>query len=102
MVALEEKTLSIEKTCKDVSVDFDYLCDDCDELEGVVENMDNAQRRDNIKLRGVKKGVEGRDLVKYLGELFSGWNGSDCKPNINIALVFCIGSFKGGKDIPDT
>lgn len=50
---------------KDLSAEFDDLCDDSVELVRVVENLDNFQRKNNIKLRGLKEGVEGRDYEVF-------------------------------------
>lgn len=35
-------------------------------------NLDNSQRKNNIKMCGLKEGIEGEDLSGYLAELFSG------------------------------
>lgn len=36
------------------------------ELEDSVEKLDNLQRKNNLKTRGLKEGREGKDLVGYL------------------------------------
>lgn len=42
-----------------------------DALEGVVENLDNVQTKNNIKIRRLKQAIEGKDPIEYLVELFS-------------------------------
>lgn len=40
---------------------FSNLNEDFDELEKLVENLDNSQWRNNIKISGLKEGAEGED-----------------------------------------
>lgn len=37
-----------------------------DDLEYIVENLDNTQYENNLKLRGLKEGIDGQDLSSYL------------------------------------
>lgn len=40
----------------------------------MAENLDNEHRKINIKIRGLKEGIEGEDLVGYLTEYSQlGW-----------------------------
>lgn len=54
------------------------------------ENLDNAQWKNNIKIRGLKEGVEGEGdgLFGCLSELFSGWVGVDCEIVIYISSSY--------------
>lgn len=36
-----------------------------DELQDVVETIDNRQRQFNLRLKGLKKGLEGENLVRF-------------------------------------
>lgn len=63
------------------------MSDDLDELEGVAENLDNSQKN-NIKIRGLKEGIEREDLPDYLVELFLGYIGLDCEIVINILTAY--------------
>lgn len=38
------------------------------DLEEMVEYLDNSQRKNDLKIRGLKEGTEGRDFVGYLTE----------------------------------
>lgn len=40
-----------------------------DNLERIVESFDNSQRKNNI--RGLKEGMEGRNLTVFLMEVFT-------------------------------
>lgn len=93
-VLLEEKTTGVEKMCKDLGIAFNYMTEDFDELEGVMKNLDNSQRGSNIKLRGLKEGVEGEDLPGYLTGLFSSWIRADQETRVTIVTAFCIGFYK--------
>lgn len=65
------------------------LSDDFEDLESVEENLDNFQKKNNIKIRGLKEGVEGEDLPGYLMELFfSAWVGEDCEIVISISSAY--------------
>lgn len=46
----------------------------------------------NIRLRGLKEGVEGGNLIGYLTELFTAWAGSDCEVVITIVSAYRIGT----------
>lgn len=64
--------------------DIGCIDSDLGELEDTVENLDNLQRKNNIKLRGLKENIEGTDLVGLLTQLFSGWVASNSDSDIKI------------------
>lgn len=51
-------------------------------------------------MSGLKEGVEGRDLVKYLKDLISGRKGTDGIVDISIVSTFRIGLFKPSQRYP--
>lgn len=72
---------------KPMEEDFDSLNEDFDDLQDTVENLDNSLANNNIRSRGLQEWAESNSLVGYLGELFSGWVGSECKLVINISIA---------------
>lgn len=67
---------------------------DFDDLEGVVENLDNFQRKNNFKIRGLNEGREGEDLSVYLVELFSSWLGSDFVITVIMSIAYQVGVYR--------
>lgn len=76
-------------TSKLLRDDYGEVTEGLKDLETVVEKLDNAQRKNNVKLRGLKEGAEGKDLVGFLTELFTAWAGAESEAVISIetALV---------------
>lgn len=66
--------------------------DDFEELEQTVESVDNNLRKSNIRLKGVKGGVEGKDLKQFLEEVFTACLGSDCDVVVQIDSAFYVGN----------
>lgn len=56
----------MEKVVRSQGQDLQDVSDDLDELEEIVENLDNNHRKNSIKIRGLKEGVEGSNLVVFL------------------------------------
>lgn len=51
---------------------LDVLDIDVAEIQSVVENADNLAKKNNIRLCGLKEGIEGIELSQYLEEAFTG------------------------------
>lgn len=95
----EKKVVHLEhvaQTMKEVFMDLDK---NFDQLQAEVENIDTLVKKKNIKLQGLKEGLEGRDVIAYLVEHFSGWVGSDCGLVITISAATRVGPFKPSLDI---
>lgn len=50
--------------------DMQDISDNLEGVEEIVENLDNTQRKNNIKLKGLKEGTEEKNLLAFLTELF--------------------------------
>lgn len=73
MTTLETQVTRVVATVKSLQEDYGDVTEDFQELETVVEKLDNAQHKNDGKLRGLKEGTEGKDLVGFLTKLFTGW-----------------------------
>lgn len=89
-----------EGTVKDLEEEAIDCSEELDELEAEVDNLDSTQCKNNLKFRGLKEGAEGKYLVGYLTELFSGWVGADSEMDISIITVYCIGLFRSAAKFP--
>lgn len=65
-----------------------------DDLDTTVERLYNAEWKNNIKIRGLKEGVEGSDLVGFLTGLFTSWAGAKSKISITVTPAYQIGTYK--------
>lgn len=72
----EENFAVVDITLKELNGDID-VCEDLDVLREMVENLDSLQRKNIIKVRGLKENIEGEGLVQFLVPLFSNWAGPD-------------------------
>lgn len=97
---VEEKIGEVEGSMKYLQEDVEDFGKDYDELERVVENLDNNQRKNNLKVRGLKEGTEGQDLKGYLTEVFAIWVGSDIETDISITSAFRIGPLRKVANYP--
>lgn len=68
VISLQQRVEGVEKNVdgvewdtKDKGEDINGLGRNFDKLEGIVENLDNPQRRNNIEIRGLKEREEGED-----------------------------------------
>lgn len=71
-----------------------------EDLEANVEHLNNAQWKNNIKIRGLKEGLEGSDSVGFLTELFTGWVGEDSDINISVLTAYRVGSYNSSAKYP--
>lgn len=60
-------------------------------LQSSAENIENSYKKNNIKLKGLKEGLEGSDLISYLVDLFTASAGLDCELVISISAANHIG-----------
>lgn len=58
-----------------------------------MENLDTLQRKNNMKIRGLKETMEGKNLVRYLVDLFTEWIGSDRGNTVKLLTACRIGAF---------
>lgn len=63
---------------------------DYEVLQGVVENSDSQNRKNNDSLNGLMERMEGENLVGYLEELFFRCEGSDNRVEIKIIYAYWI------------
>lgn len=70
---------------------MDQLVDDFDDLEQTVENVDNSLRKNNIRLKGVKEGMEGKDSRQFLEEVFTACLGSESEVVVQIDSAYRVG-----------
>lgn len=61
-----------------------------DNLETTVENLDNAQHKNNLKICGLEETIEGKDLSGYLTDLFTSWVGSECEVELSIMSAYRV------------
>lgn len=68
--------------------DIEEVKDEYDELERVIESLDNNQRKNNLKLRGLKEGEKGKDLTGYLIDILSTRVGSDSETEVSTTSAY--------------
>lgn len=73
---------------------MDQLEDDFDELKETVDEIDNNLRKNNLCLRGVKEGAEGKDLKQFI-EVFTACLGSDTEIIVQVLSAFRAGNIRG-------
>lgn len=54
------------------------------------ENLDHGQRKNSIKIRGLREGVDGGDLMVFFTELFTAWI-EVCDVAVSIIAAYRIG-----------
>lgn len=69
-ITIENKVEKTEGIVRSINEDVLCLDKDLNDLEGIVENLDNQQHRNNIKIRVLKEKLEGKKLSDYLTDLF--------------------------------
>lgn len=57
--------------------DFDNTSVELNELQTLMENAENLPKNNNIKLCGLKEGVEEENVMQYLEDVFIGCLGAD-------------------------
>lgn len=82
---------TLEKGLNTLGEDLEQLEDNFEELQQTVENIDNNLRKNNIRIKGVKEGVEGNDLKSLLKEVFSACLGTDWDISLQISSAFQVG-----------
>lgn len=80
--------------------DLGDLNEDWDYLEQSVERLDNDQKRNNLKIRELKEGAEGKDLVGFLTKLFTSWAGVECSLDISIEAAYHLRRFRTTAKFP--
>lgn len=60
-------------------------------LEGIVEQLENNQRKNSIKIRHLKEGAVDEVLVGFLLELFTAWAGTECDLTIKTVAADRVG-----------
>lgn len=98
--SLEENHVAIATTSKELDTDIGVINEDLDVLENIVENLDNAQRKNNIKIRGLREATEGNYLVGYLTSLYINWVKIACVIVISITTAFWVGVDKASQRYP--
>lgn len=73
---------------------FDELDVDIEEIQSAVENIDNVAKKNNIRLHGVKEGIEGSELQQFLEEIFTSCLGAEAQVEIRISSAYCLGILK--------
>lgn len=74
---VEEKEGRVEKAFELLEDDFKDIGDEVNEVQMTVENLDNVLRRNDLRLKGLKEGAEGDNLVSFLDASFVACLGSD-------------------------
>lgn len=67
---------------------YDELDADLKEIQSVVGNDDNTTKKDKIRLRGLKEGIENSELLQYLEEVFTGCLGVQVQVGIRIVSEY--------------
>lgn len=62
VIGVEKHVEVVEGTVKTLEVDMDVTGRGFDTLEATIENLDNSQCRNNVKIHGLKENIEGKDL----------------------------------------
>lgn len=71
-----------------------------EELEDTVVNLNNIQKKNNLKLRGLKEGAEGDNLTNYLTDLFTPWLGADSEIAVSIEAAYRIWTLNPASKLP--
>lgn len=91
---VKDRVGKLEGIVRLVQEDVEDFGREYDELESTVESLDNNQRKNNLKIRGLKEGAKGPDLKGYLTGLFSNWIGSEAETDISVTSAFPLGPLK--------
>lgn len=67
VLGAEKKVGGLESLIKNLEVDVEDVGKSFDSLEATVENLDNFQRKNNLKILGLKEKIEGQDLSGWIG-----------------------------------
>lgn len=100
VAALESQVSRVVGTSKTMQDGYLGVTEDLQELETIVEKIDNAHSRNNVKLRGLREGVEVKDLVGFLTEFFTGWAGTNSDIDINIEAAYWVGILRTPAKFP--
>lgn len=96
----EKKSLILDSTLKELEECIRDIDEDLEALEPTVENVDNLQRKNKIKVRGLREEIEGKDLVGFLAKLFSDWVGINSGFVVSILAAFLVGAYKDSQRYP--
>lgn len=93
LVVLETKLGKLDSANQALDEEVGELNTTVEDLEASLERLDNAQWKNNIKIRGLKEGLEGLGLVGFLMEQFTGWVGADSDINTGVLTAYRVGSY---------
>lgn len=65
MINLRSKTIQLDKACRLLENDLRKQDDEVDNLQRLVENMDSNLRKNNLRVKGLKEGVEEGSLKGF-------------------------------------
>lgn len=85
---------------KTLEADVDLIGRSFDVLESTVENLENTQCRNNLKIHSLKENIEGKDLSGYIIDLFSSWVGSNCEVEVSITVAYRVGVYRPTNKYP--
>lgn len=97
---LERRFSNVEQLTKQIDDDLEDFNEDFEALQLTTENTDYSLSKYNIKLRGLKEGLEGEDLKGYITHLVTAWAGSDCEIGISITSAYQIGTLRDTNRYP--
>lgn len=90
--SLEKDYAVVDTTLKNIDTDIGDIYPGAP--EDIVENLDNFERKYNIKITCLKEAIEESDLVSLLKGLFSNWVTVEGENAIPIVNAFRIGAYK--------
>lgn len=94
VLGVEKQVGAVEGSLKTLEEEVDVIGRRFDNLESTVENLDNAQRRNNLKIHRLKEAIEGKDLSGYLIDSFTSWVASDCEVELSISSTYRVGLYR--------
>lgn len=77
-----------------IGQDLVHHQEDVQDILCQVENLDNQQCRNNIRLKNLKEQTEGPNLHNYIIDLFESILGEEDSNQLNIDSVYRVGQFR--------
>lgn len=84
----------MEGSVKDLEAELDVIGRGFDNLEATVENLNNFQRKNILRIRGLKENIEGKNLSGYGVDLFSSWLSSEFEIERSISSASRVGIYR--------
>lgn len=93
---IENRTSKLDIVVHMVEYNFKQLELESSKIHKVVEDVDNNLRKNNLRLKRLKGGVENGSLKNYLENLLTGCLSSDTEAVVKSDFAYRLGNFGKG------